>query len=160
MQGIHCSSCKILVESILCLTIPVHIPYNFCLFLGQSADTSINKKNCHRKVHVHIYRAYIYITFIPVLVHVYQCVDVVHFYILPVISSIDNISSVDVRAFSQTSQTTTNDYATGISNRLVALERRLKALEHVRTTSVVKSILILIHSLSLSLPLPYSSKFS
>ena len=92
--------------------------------------------------------------------HVYQCVDVVHFYILSVISSIDDISSVDVRAFSQTSQTTTNDYATGISNRLVALERRLKALEHVRTTSVVKSILTLIHSLSLSLPLPYSSKFS
>ena len=95
-------------------------------------------------------------TFIPVLVHVhvYQCINVVHFYILPVISSIDDISSVDVRAFSQTSQTTTNDYATGISNRLVALERRLKALEHVRTTSVVKSILTLIHSLSLSLPLP------
>jgi uncharacterized ParB-like nuclease family protein len=60
-----------------------------------------------------------------------------HLCILPVISSIDEFSSVDVMAFSQTSQTTTYDYATGISNRLVALERRLKALEHVRISSVI-----------------------
>ena len=53
--------------------------------------------------------------------------------ILPVISSIEDISSVDVMAFTTSSQTnSTCDYATGINNRLATLERRLKALEHVR----------------------------
>ena len=76
-----------------------------------------------------MYNYFMHLIFIPTILHLYM---------LPVISSIDDISSVDVMVFSQTSQTSTCDYATGISNRLVLLERRLKALEHVSITSVVE----------------------
>ena len=76
-------------------------------------------------------------------------------YVLPVISSIDDISSVDAMAFSPSSQASTGDYATGISNRLVALERRLKALEHVRIVTVVKVTCLLTLP-----PLPFSLSLS
>ena len=72
-----------------------------------------------------------------------------YIYVLPVISGIDDISSVDVMAFSSSSQTTSScDYVTGITNRLVILERRLKALEHVRITTVVVIIVQVLFSLS------------
>ena len=50
-----------------------------------------------------------------------------------VISSIDGISSVDVSSLPLCSQdiASPSDYVIGINYRLVTLERRMKALEHV-----------------------------
>ena len=48
------------------------------------------------------------------------------------ISGIDDVCSVDVSTLPVSSQTSSpSDYVMGVSNRLITLERRLKALEHV-----------------------------
>ena len=51
------------------------------------------------------------------------------------ITSVDGVSSVDVSSLPPCPEegASPDDYVTGISHRLVTLERRLKALEHVRT---------------------------